>query len=131
MISPDGTPLSPIASARRYLAEPDVIYSRGEMREMVAGLLELASRHLPREASLGLLVSIAMRLDHGFGMRRVLPEESEEAFHRRQHVLLLDAARAYEEIAGTGFYRPDREHLYVVQVAAAVREQMEQEAKQS
>ncbi|MBD9674920.1 hypothetical protein IB275_30365 [Pseudomonas sp. PDM21] len=81
---------------------------------------------IPDEPSLGLLVSIACRLDHGLLVPghydRVadqfagIPHPTHlQVFEAR----LADARRAYEEIAGHGFYRFDREDEYVALLEAA------------
>lgn len=82
---------------------------------------------VPREPSIGLLVSIACRLDHSFyaqrtGMSPFILDESDDEFRRRQQSLLADAKRAHEEIVGKGFYAPEREDYYVAMPAAAEKE---------
>lgn len=54
-----------------------------------------------------LLISMAMRHDHGFGLL------SKETQRRR----LVDMARLWEEVAGKGFYHPDRASYYMSQLA--------------
>lgn len=50
----------------------------------------------------GLLVSMAMRANHGFGL---LGDREKEYY-------IGEARRAWEEISGAGFYRPEREAEY-------------------
>lgn len=59
---------------------------------------------------LGLLVSIAMRLDHA--LFACLPGESQEDFESRIEWRMLDARRAYEEISGQGFWSAERNARY-------------------
>ena len=59
----------------------------------------------------GLLASIAMRLDHSFGIQGSL--EPNDHFENRQYHLLCDARRAVDEITGRGFYHPRKEQDYV------------------
>jgi len=63
------------------------------------------------EAPYGLLVSIAMRLDHSFLMGPML-SESHEQWNRRREMVLADAKRALEEISGKGFWSPENNADY-------------------
>lgn len=65
------------------------------------------------EPPLGLLISIAMRMDHSF----LCPNfhETEENFRKRQKSLLSDARRAWEEVTGRGFWTKDNNTGYEVQ----------------
>lgn len=67
----------------------------------------------PLEPPLGLLVSIAMRLDHSFLCKNFY--ETDDQFRRRQEILLQDAKRAWAEINGKGFWSPDNNTGYEVQ----------------
>lgn len=64
----------------------------------------------PSEPPKGLLVSIALRLDHGL----LLPgfAETEEEHKRRIECALSDARRAWEECTGNGFWSPERNAGY-------------------
>lgn len=64
------------------------------------------------EPPYGLLVSIALRLDHSLFLRSEISGETEEEHKRRIEIALLDARRAWEECTGHGFYRPEREAEY-------------------
>lgn len=75
--------------------------------ELVAPLSERRQSEPPP----GLLVSIALRLDHGLFMPQL--GEDEEGHKRRIEVTLSDARRAWEECSGNGFYSPEREAGYV------------------
>lgn len=57
---------------------------------------------LPKEPSLSLLASMALRVNHGFA----LDDE------RSQQVQLADMRKVYEEVAGNGFYNPERTEYY-------------------
>lgn len=78
---------------------------------------------VPVKPPIGLLVSIAMRLDHSFGMNMPtltkdgFVNETDEEWYQRQRVLITDAGRAYDEIVGEGFYAPDKEQWYVGHLA--------------
>lgn len=65
----------------------------------------------------GLLMSIAMRLDHRLGVPGyydgALFSASGISHVQRLEIALLDAKRAWEEVVGHGFYRSDREAEYV------------------
>lgn len=78
--------------------------------------------HFP-PATPGLLMSIALRLDHAIGMPGYYDQEilgGKPGDHaRRLEMLLSDARRAYEEITGTGFYSPDKEAAYASMAEAA------------
>ena len=58
---------------------------------------------LPKAPPLSLLVSMALRVNHGFGL--------DDA--RSQQVQLSNMGKVYEEMAGHGFYSPDRTAYYM------------------
>ena len=64
---------------------------------------------VPREPSDGLLVSMAMRNDHGFG----LISESAKAS------ALIPMRQIHEEVVGIGFYRHDRDTKYKAMIEAS------------
>jgi len=82
---------------------------------------QLASR--VRNPSRALKISMAMRLDHGFGIPNIdlstMQPETEEQHKRRQEVLLQDIDRMFEEISGNGFYSPEQEAWYLANDKAA------------
>lgn len=88
-----------------------------ELQNTIAGLKERAPRseqqQRQKEPPPGLLVSIALRLDHGLFMPNILTGETEEQHQRRIEVALQDARRAWEECSGNGFYSPEREAGYL------------------
>ena len=63
----------------------------------------------PREPSDGLLVSMAMRNNHGFG----LLSESAKAS------ALIPMRQIHEEVVGIGFYRHDRDPKYKAMIEAS------------
>jgi len=75
------------------------------------GLRELLKTHaiVPRVPSDGLLVSMAMRNNHGFG----LLSESAKAS------ALIPMRQIHEEVVGIGFYRHDRDPKYKAMIEAS------------
>lgn len=68
---------------------------------------------VPVEPHLGVLVSMAVCLDHGFGL---LPVE-------RQESRLYDMRKLYDEVVGKGYYQPTREEYYQNFVGAKVKDE--------
>jgi hypothetical protein len=66
-------------------------------------------------------MSIAMRLDHGLGVPGYYDDpmfaSSGLTHEQRLNAALADARRAYEEVTGQGFYKPEREAEYAALVA--------------
>lgn len=62
---------------------------------------------LPKEPPRELLVSMAMRLRHDFGMDRIemFPGHYMGLSPEERREILVDMERLYEEVAGHGFYR--------------------------
>lgn len=60
-----------------------------------------------REPPVGLLVSMAMRINHGFGGDSP----------RSQEVQLANMRKCWEEVVGLGFYRPQNDELYKSHIA--------------
>lgn len=60
-------------------------------------------RTIPAEPPLELLVSMAVRFDHGFGLLS----------HRTQQMRIGQMRQLYEEIAGTGFFHESRKAFYL------------------
>jgi hypothetical protein len=81
----------------------------GDLRDL-RWALSAASETRQSEPPKGLLVSIALRLDHGL----FLPgfAETEEEHKRRVQSALADARRAWEECSGNGFWSPERNAAY-------------------
>lgn len=76
-----------------------------------------------REPPSGLLMSIALRLDHGLGCPGYYDQpmfgQSGVSHARRLEVALSDARKAWEEVVGLGFYSPERAEHYEAMAAAA------------
>lgn len=75
---------------------------------------------VPIRPSKGVLMSMAIRMDHALGMPGYYDQLP--AFLRgpnpvphkaRLEIALADARRCYEEVVGTGFYSPEKEKDYV------------------
>jgi len=84
----------------------------------VSDLRELLKTHAiaPREPSDGLLVSMAMRNDHGFG----LLSESAKAS------ALIPMRQIHEEVVGIGFYRHDRDPKYKAIIEASEKGELDE-----
>lgn len=71
---------------------------------------------IPKEPPIGLLMSMAVRLDHALGHPGYYDENffsSHGVTHaRRVEVALENMRKVYEEIVGEGFYRPELEADY-------------------
>jgi hypothetical protein len=69
---------------------------------------------IPKNPSDGLLMSIAIRLDHALGMPGYYDRQPGVRYShaRALEMALSDARRAHEEITGEGFYTPNREEFY-------------------
>lgn len=77
---------------------------------------------VPREPTPGLLMSMALRYDHGLGMpgyyddiQQMLPEGHPEkgiTHARRLESTLTTMRQLHEEVVGAGFYKPEREASY-------------------
>jgi hypothetical protein len=79
---------------------------------------------VPKVPTPGLLMSIAIRLDHAIGMPGYYDQFSESSpgtHARRLELLLSDARRAHEEITGQGFYDPESEQRYANMKAEAAK----------
>lgn len=78
---------------------------------------------VPREPTRGLLMSIALRLDHGLGCPgyydQTLLGGKPGDHQRRLDMALADARRAYDEIVGAGFWSQERNADYEAMLAAA------------
>lgn len=78
----------------------------------------LLERVLPKVPSPGLLMSIAVRLDHGLGMSGYYDNPIFRAAGRASHLrrlqwALMEARKVYSEVSGNGFYHAEREQHYV------------------
>lgn len=79
-----------------------------------------------KEPPPGLLMSIAMRLDHGLGCPGYYDQpifSRDKISHReRLNATLITARQVYEEVTGQGFYSPEREDEYIRLMTAHERE---------
>jgi hypothetical protein len=64
---------------------------------------------IPTKPPRALLVSMAMRLDHAFGMPKteIFPGVTQGYTDQEREVRLGEMEQVYEEVAGTGFYKWD------------------------
>ena len=68
---------------------------------------------LPVNPPKGLLVSMAMRMDHSFGLEQQEMIGFKVGLSKNEKIQLLkDMRRVYEEIIGTGFYKGNSEEKY-------------------
>lgn len=68
---------------------------------------------LPKHPSPGLLMSMAIRYDHALAIPGYYDQFGEPGDHqRRLESTLRVMEQLYEEVAGHGFYHPDREQAY-------------------
>lgn len=75
---------------------------------------------LPKKAPLGLLVSMAIRYDHGLGVPGYYDQQMlagmDGITHAQRFASTLRTMRQiYEEVSGNGFYSPEREADYAAQ----------------
>jgi hypothetical protein len=86
--------------------------------------LEANAGKLPKEPPLGLLVSMALRQDHGLGVPGYydnMPFAAVSVSHARRLQCALDSMRqVYEEVSGHGFWSPENECEYVAMHKAAL-----------
>jgi hypothetical protein len=66
---------------------------------------------LPKEPPIGLLMSMALRLDHAIGCKGYYDQFGLD-HARRVEMAIDDMRKVYEEISGQGFYKPEREAEY-------------------
>ena len=90
------------------------------LRGLAPTLTELGLKIVPVEATEGLLISMALRMDHAFGMPDMGAFEYRKPNIRAwQDARLAELRKAHEEVVGAGFYSPEREADYVAMLAAA------------
>lgn len=97
-----GAQLVSLEASREYLLSQTEEF-RNKRDEAKRELAELRRGvEVTRSPSKGLMVSIAMRLHHDFGLLT----------DRRKELVLSDVRRMFDEISGNGFYRPEKESEY-------------------
>lgn len=130
---------SPVMNTRRYTeaqgmmeeADAEIARLRTEHEEFV---LKVAERfrgspvETPKEPPLGLLMSMAIRMDHGLGV----PGYYDQPFfaclaNNLTHAQRLDATlkvcrQLWEEVVGHGFYHPSREADYAAKAGGLAQE---------
>ena len=77
---------------------------------------------VPVEPTDGLLMSMALRVDHRLGCSGYydVPDgEPWQTHARRLEVAISEARKQHEEVVGTGFYKPERDDAYRAMLAAA------------
>lgn len=85
-------------------------------KSQVKRIAALSTAALPKEPPPGLLMSMALRLDHSLAVPAdCLPIKPPREERLRQ--ALADARRCYEEVCGTGFYKPEREAVYAAMLS--------------
>lgn len=90
---------------------------RDILLERVAALEASHSAKLPKEPSPGLLMSMALRYDHALGCDGYYDSPESGITHAQRLKSTLSTMRQiYEEVAGTGFYAPDKESSYAVMI---------------
>ena len=71
------------------------------------------SPRLPKDPPEGLLMSMALRYDHGLGVPGYYDTFGTQGFHAKRLLSTLATMRQlYEEVSGNGFYSPEREQYY-------------------
>jgi hypothetical protein len=108
-------------------ARPSLVILR-EIGPLTDKLEKCATHALPRRAEtvppetnatppVGLLVSMAIRLDHGLGCPGYYDSPAFSAsgltHKRRLEAAMSTARQLWEEVAGRGFYAPEREAYYL------------------
>lgn len=82
-----------------------------------------ATAALPKQPPPGLLMSMAMRYDHGLGCKAYYdeialgPPAGGQTHAQRLESTLVTMRQLYEEVSGHGFYRPELEAAYVASCA--------------
>lgn len=99
--------------ARYQAAHSPMVRQAFAYADAAIAVLEADFALVSRVPTRGLLISMAMRMDHAFGMPpdptgllvgMKTPAEKE--------AVLVDMGRLHEEVVGTGFYNPSREAWY-------------------
>ena len=77
---------------------------------------------VPVEPTDGLLMSMALRADHGLGCSGYYDVPGGEPWQthaRRLEMAISEARKQHEEVVGTGFYKPEHDDTYRAMIAAA------------
>jgi hypothetical protein len=73
---------------------------------------------IQKEPTPGVLMSMAIRYDHGLGCPGYYDQFGDGNHQRRLESTLRTMRQLYEEVTGTGFYSPDKEAYYANMAAA-------------
>ncbi|MRG98824.1 hypothetical protein GIY21_00795 [Xanthomonas sontii] len=87
----------------------DYLWQRDQDRFVGFQLAFASQAQVPDEPDQALLISMATCLNHGFGL---LPAD-------RQHAMLRDMRKLWDEVMGRGFYSPKCRERYTSMLAAA------------
>ena len=95
---------------------------RSQADAILAALDAAGLAVVPKEPTLGVLMSLALRRDHALGHIGYYDKpggEPWETHARRLEAALTEARQQYEEVVGAGFYSVEREQHYAMLAAAA------------
>jgi hypothetical protein len=119
--------LSVVMTREERNAQPEPTFGgKGHLRwlteEEYAALCALApSDETCEEPSAGLLMSMAIRMDHGLGVPGYYDQpmfgSDGPTQNQRLEAALSTARQMWEEVTGRGFYRPEKEAEYVKRAA--------------
>lgn len=77
---------------------------------------------LPEEPPMALLVSMAIRQDHGLGSQGYYDMFGPGEHEKRFKLAIAEMRKIYEEVAGHGFYSVERESYYLSLVPVSIME---------
>jgi hypothetical protein len=85
--------------------------------------IQLTSAETPEQPSRGLLMSMAIRLDHGLGVPGYYDQDifgsNAPTHQQRLDAAITTARQMWEEVVGRGFYRPEKDAEYAARFYAA------------
>ena len=121
--APNAEPAPPLFPTPTYrLSAAELAGARAALRRSVR-IIDPAPAALPKEPPPGLLMSMALRYDHGLGCPGYYDQEllcgKPGAHAKKLEATLRIMRQLYEEVAGHGFYKPDREAEYTAMAAAS------------
>lgn len=122
-----------VKSALEALGRPAEAVHVEAAAQLIAAFADAAkSAIVPLEPTPGLLVSMALRDDHGF--LAAGPDETDAPLacgptQAARESRLRDMVKVHEEVVGTGFYGPKREAFYVEGMASLARLRAERAAR--
>jgi hypothetical protein len=110
--------LEALATSREFEAAVDSVFSLIERQAAEIAALRKVAATLPKVAPPGLLMSMAIRFDHGlacpgyYDALRSLCSVGEPSHAKRLESTLTIMRQLYEEVSGYGFYKPEHEDKY-------------------